>query len=131
MLLFHTRLTPQIFSLLLFSLFFVLFSLFFVFFLLSLPSFLYLYLLPHFCLPHSLAIIFASFTSLSFLTSLTYCQFMHSPPSHCLDLAATGEPALCFSYVVVTALRHAIAAFRAENGNEDWFEMRKFLLIFC
>lgn len=46
-----------------------------------------------------------------------------SNPYGVLNSKATGEPALCFSYVVVTALRHAIAAFRAENGNEDWFEM--------
>ncbi|XP_042871766.1 indole-3-acetaldehyde oxidase-like [Penaeus japonicus] len=46
-----------------------------------------------------------------------------SNPYGVLGSKATGEPALCFSYVVVTALRQAIAAFRAENGNEDWFDM--------
>ncbi|KAG7171465.1 Indole-3-acetaldehyde oxidase-like [Homarus americanus] len=35
----------------------------------------------------------------------------------------TGEPALCCSYVVVTALRNAITAFRSANGNDHWFDM--------
>ncbi|KAK4312005.1 hypothetical protein Pmani_016533 [Petrolisthes manimaculis] len=44
-------------------------------------------------------------------------------PHGVLGSKATGEPALCLSYVVVMALRHAITAFRAENGDSSWFNM--------
>ncbi|XP_045620965.1 LOW QUALITY PROTEIN: uncharacterized protein [Procambarus clarkii] len=40
-----------------------------------------------------------------------------------LGSKATGEPALCLSYATVTALRAAITAFRAANGDDDWFNM--------
>nr|XP_053649189.1 uncharacterized protein LOC128700182 isoform X1 [Cherax quadricarinatus]XP_053649190.1 uncharacterized protein LOC128700182 isoform X1 [Cherax quadricarinatus]XP_053649191.1 uncharacterized protein LOC128700182 isoform X1 [Cherax quadricarinatus]XP_053649192.1 uncharacterized protein LOC128700182 isoform X1 [Cherax quadricarinatus] len=46
-----------------------------------------------------------------------------SNPHGVLGSKATGEPAACFSYVVVTALRAAITAFRAANENEAWFDM--------
>ncbi|XP_068204376.1 uncharacterized protein [Palaemon carinicauda] len=36
---------------------------------------------------------------------------------------ATGEPPLCMSYAVVSALRQAITAFRVDNGLTEWFEM--------
>lgn len=44
-------------------------------------------------------------------------------PYGVLGSKATGEPPLCLSYAVVTALRSAITAFRAENGNGTWFDM--------
>ncbi|RXG51614.1 Xanthine dehydrogenase [Armadillidium vulgare] len=36
---------------------------------------------------------------------------------------ATGEPALCLTYCVVTALRQAITSARADAGLTDWFEI--------
>ncbi|KAK4325143.1 hypothetical protein Pmani_004297 [Petrolisthes manimaculis] len=44
-------------------------------------------------------------------------------PKGVLGSKATGEPPFCLSYSVVTALRHAITAFRTENGDDSWFEM--------
>ncbi|XP_068204134.1 uncharacterized protein [Palaemon carinicauda] len=46
-----------------------------------------------------------------------------SNPNGVLSSKATGEPPLCLSFVVVTALRQAIADFRANNGQTDWFDM--------
>lgn len=40
-----------------------------------------------------------------------------------LGSKATGEPPLCMSYAVVSALRQAIASFRGDNGLTDWFVM--------
>ena len=37
--------------------------------------------------------------------------------------AATGEPPLCMSYALVTALRQAIASARSDAGNDQWFDM--------
>ena len=36
---------------------------------------------------------------------------------------ATGEPAVCVSYSVVTALRQAIKSARNDAGIQGWFEM--------
>lgn len=44
-------------------------------------------------------------------------------PYGVLGSKATGEPPLCLSYTVVSALRKAITAFRAENGDDSWFQM--------
>ncbi|XP_063888909.1 uncharacterized protein LOC135115838 isoform X1 [Scylla paramamosain] len=44
-------------------------------------------------------------------------------PYGVLGSKATGEPPLCLSYAVVSALRQAITAFRAENGDDSWFQM--------
>ncbi|XP_070000799.1 uncharacterized protein [Penaeus vannamei] len=44
-------------------------------------------------------------------------------PHGVLGAKATGEPPLCLSYAVVTALRQAVTAFRAENGDDSWFQM--------
>lgn len=44
-------------------------------------------------------------------------------PYGVLGSKATGEPPLCLSYVVVTALRHAIESFRAANGDTSFFQM--------
>lgn len=44
-------------------------------------------------------------------------------PYGVLGSKATGEPPLCLSYAVVTALRQAITAFRQENGDSSWFQM--------
>lgn len=44
-------------------------------------------------------------------------------PYGVLGSKATGEPPLCLSYAVVCALRRAITAFRAENGDGSWFQM--------
>ncbi|XP_064107764.1 uncharacterized protein LOC135216406 [Macrobrachium nipponense] len=42
-------------------------------------------------------------------------------PQGVLSSKATGEPPLCLSFAFVTAVRQAIAAFRADDGRTDWF----------
>lgn len=37
--------------------------------------------------------------------------------------AATGEPPLCMSIVVIFALRHALESARKDAGIVGWFEM--------
>lgn len=39
--------------------------------------------------------------------------------------SATGEPPLCMTFGVVTALRQAISSARADAGVTGWFEVRK------
>ena len=40
-------------------------------------------------------------------------------------ISATGEPAVCLSYVIVGALREAIKSARKDSGVEGWFQMGK------
>nr|BAS67018.1 aldehyde oxidase [Penaeus japonicus]BBC28100.1 aldehyde oxidase [Penaeus japonicus] len=44
-------------------------------------------------------------------------------PHGVLGAKATGEPPLCLAYAVVTALRQAITSFRADHGDDSWFQM--------
>ena len=42
------------------------------------------------------------------------------------SVSAIGEPPLCMSFGIVSALREAIAAARADAGVTGWFEMREY-----
>ena len=42
------------------------------------------------------------------------------------SVPAVGEPPLCMAFGIVSALREAIAAARADTGVTGWFEMREY-----